>query len=126
MLLNYTPHSINFNDGSMIESSGNARVTTSYTNIGKTILSNCKGGNSFFDHQESCGCDGRGYFIPVFKVEFGKVVGLPDPAPNTFYIVSGVVLQAVKAFRTDCFAPATGHPECVREKGQVVSVPGLV
>jgi hypothetical protein len=44
------------------------------------------------------------------------------------YIVSALVLTAAKAaVRTDCVAPATGHPDCVRnDKGFIVSVPGFV
>lgn len=127
MLLNYTPHTINFNNGSVLESSGNARVDTTYSNNGSVILSSCRGGIDYHEHQVYCGCDGKGYKIPVFEVEFGKIVGLPDPVPDTFYIVSGIVLQAAKENgRTDCLAPATGHKECIREKGQVISVPGLI
>jgi hypothetical protein len=53
---------------------------------------------------------------------------LPEPADNTLYIVSALVLTAAKAQgRTDVVAPATGHPECVRdEKGFIKSVPGFV
>ncbi len=125
MLVNYTPHIINFNDGSSIESSGNARVTTSYCNEGTTPLHHCRGVIDDHEHNVYCGCDHNR--IPVFTVEFGGIVGLPDPTPGTLYVVSGVVLQAAKAQgRTDCCAPATGHVSCVREKGQVVSVPGVV
>jgi len=41
--------------------------------------------------------------------------------------VSALVLSAAKAAgRTDCVAPATGHPACVRKDGFIVSVPGFV
>ena len=54
-----------------------------------------------------------------------EVQNLPEPAENILYIVSALVLAASK--RADLVAPATGHPEAVRnEKGQIVSVPGFV
>lgn len=40
------------------------------------------------------------------------------PVKDTYYIVSALVLTAAKAAgRTDCVAPATGHPQCVRKDG---------
>ena len=64
----------------------------------------------------------------ICSVDYGTVEGLPDPQPNVCYIVSAMVLAAAKAFgRYDCVAPATGHPDCVRnDKGQIVSVPCFV
>lgn len=40
--------------------------------------------------------------IPVNKTKFGEVEGLPDPQPNTIFIVSAVVAQAVP-HRPDVF-----------------------
>ena len=49
------------------------------------------------------------------------------PEEGTIYIVSALVLAAAKEKgRTDVVAPATGHPDCVRENGFIVSVPGFV
>jgi hypothetical protein len=33
---------------------------------------------------------------------------------------------AAAARRSDLVSPATGHPDCVRENGQIKSVPGFV
>lgn len=33
---------------------------------------------------------------------YGEVVGLPEPAENTLYIVSSIVAHAVKGKRADC------------------------
>jgi hypothetical protein len=33
--------------------------------------------------------------IPVNRTQFGAVTGLPDPQPDTIYIVSSLVAQAV-------------------------------
>ena len=97
--INLTPHAVRLNNGTEFPASGTiARVTSSFTD---------------FDS------DG------VATVVFGEVQNLPEPAENTLYIVSALVLSASK--RADLVAPATGHPEAVRnEKGQIVSVPGFV
>jgi len=36
-----------------------------------------------------------GITVPVNRTEFGAVTGLPDPQPDTIFIVSAVVAQAV-------------------------------
>ena len=98
---NYTPHPIALNDGREFASEGLARVSATFTS---------------FDENGVC------------EQQFGDVTGLPAPAADTLYIVSALVLTAAKqAGRTDCVAPATGHPDCVRdEKGFIKSVPGFV
>lgn len=98
--VNFTPHSVVLNDGKSFPSAGIARVS-----------------NSFTDFNTDGVCD----------VTFGDIVGLPDPQDGVTYIVSAIVLSAAKlAGRTDCVAPATGHPACVRKDGFIVSVPGFV
>lgn len=99
--VNITPHTITLNDGRSFPSVGVARVSNSFTAF-----------------------DGDG----VCDVTFGDIVNLPAPKDGTLYIVSAMVLSAAKAIgRTDCVAPATGHPACVRnDKGFIVSVPGFV
>ena len=98
--VNLTPHTINMNDGRAFASMGVARVSASFTE---------------FDENGVC------------RQEFCEVVGLPEPKDGVLYIVSALVLSAVKAQgRTDCVAPATGHPACVREEGRIISVPGFV
>ena len=98
---NYTPHAITLNDGRTFASEGLARVSATFSDF-----------------------DGDG----VCEQRFGDVTGLPAPATGVLYIVSALVLTAAKAAgRTDCVAPATGHPDCVRsDKGFIVSVPGFV
>lgn len=86
---NYTPHTIILNNGMKIPSVGIARVTATFSKFNDDLI--C--------HQE-----------------FGDIIGLPEPREDTYYIVSTIVLSASKAVgRTDCIAPATGHPECKRE-----------
>jgi len=36
-----------------------------------------------------------GISVPVNKIQFGTVSGLPDPQPDTIYVVSTLVAQAV-------------------------------
>ena len=43
--------------------------------------------------------------IPVVRKVYKKAVNLPDPTPNTFFIVSGLVASAVR--REDLLVPNT-------------------
>ena len=99
--INCTPHDIQFNNGTIFPKTGTiARVSASFSEIVEGI------------------CD----------QVFGIVQDLPDPVEGTFFIVSAVVLTAAKLQgRTDCVAPATGHPQVIRnEAGHIVSVPCFV
>ena len=97
--INLTPHPISLNDGRVFAPSGTvARVTTSFTDIIGDICEVC----------------------------YGEVENLPGPQQGIIYIVSAMVLSACKD-RQDVVAPATGHPETIRnEKGHIVSVPCFV
>lgn len=97
--INYTPHTVNLNDGRSFPSVGVARVSVSFSKP-----------------------DDDGIVSQVF----GDVDGLPTPQANTMYIVSLVVLQAASD-RADLVAPASGHPDTIRnDKGHIVSVPYFV
>ena len=100
-LKNFTPHAIKLNDSREFACEGLTRVSATFNR---------------FDEYGVC------------EQNFGEVTGLPNPADDTLYIVSALVLTAAKAAgRADCVAPATGHPDCVRnEKGFIISVPGFV
>ena len=113
MFVNLTPHIVTIqsvcNETSIeISSSGVCRVNTTSQNTG------------FVDG------------VPVISMPiWGDVVGLPDPIPETNYIVSLIVLDALRASgsnRRDCFAPATGPNDGVirNEKGHIVAVTKLV
>lgn len=96
--VNYTPHTVNMNDGRAFQSVGLARVSVSFSQP-----------------------DENGLVSQVF----GEVQGLPAPADDTIYIVSLLVLQA--SDRDDIVAPASGHPDTIRnDKGHIVSVPYFV
>lgn len=97
--LNYTPHTVNLNDGREFKSVGVARVDVSFSKP-----------------------DTNGIVSQVF----GNVTGLPAPQPDTKYIVSLLVLQAAQDCN-DLVAPASGHPDTIRnDKGHIVSVPYFV
>ncbi len=99
--VNLTPHKILLNNGTSFESEGTARVSSSFTEFDKNQICEMK-----FD---------------------SEITGLPEPEKDTIYIVSSIVLSAAKEKgRTDVVAPATGHPDCIRENGFVKSVPGFV
>lgn len=96
--VNLTPHAINLNNGDTLPPSGVvARVSAAY---------------SVFDADGVC------------NQVFGDVQDLPDPQDGVLYIVSALVLAA--SDRGDLVAPATGHPDCIRENGLIKSVPGFV
>jgi len=102
-IVNLTPHAINFvgEDGSelfeIVSDGVVARVATESVTIG-----NVNG-------------------IPVKKTMFGEVDDLPEPRPNTVYIVSSLVAQRCKD-REDVFIPN----ESVRdEKGRVIGCKSL-
>lgn len=98
--VNFTPHDIVMNDGARFVSEGVARVAGVY---------------SAFDENGIC------------RVDYGCILGLPKPEKDIVYIVSSVVLGIARLHgRRDVVAPATGHPDCIRKDGQVVSVPGFV
>ncbi len=59
--------------------------------------------------------------IPVVRTTFRDVLNLPEPQPNTVFIVSSLVAQAVK--RDDVVAPDTGPESAVRDaNGNIVGV----
>lgn len=67
--INLTPHTITLNDGTSFPTEGVARVSDTYTEF------NASG---------------------VCKVKHGDIENLPEPEPNTTFIVSAMVLAAAK------------------------------
>ena len=96
-IINLTPHAVRLNSGEVFPASGTvARVSCSYS-----------------------GQDERG----ICRAVFGEPMELPAPVEGVLYVVSGMVSSAVPE-RGDVVAPATGHPDAVRnEKGHIISVP---
>jgi len=64
--------------------------------------------------------------IPAVVTRPRGIVGLPEPQPNTIYLVSGVVLSALEAMgadRVDVVAPDTGPESAIRdEAGRIIAV----
>ena len=107
--INLTPHAITFRtaggDFETIEPSGSvARVDTSSKVTGFVAG------------------------VPIQSTVLGDVIGLPnDSTEGSFFIVSGMVLEAMKTkgiIRSDVLAPATGPKDDVirNEKGHVTAV----
>ena len=61
----------------------------------------------------------------VSSQSFGEVENLPAQQEGVTYIVSALVLAALKGSRQDVVAPDTG-PTAVRENGQIKVVRGFV
>ena len=62
-----------------------------------------------------------GITVPVNRTQFGAVTGLPDPQPDTIYIVSSLVAQAVPD-RQDVFIV----DDAVRdEQGRIIGARAL-
>ena len=105
-IINLTPHSITVGS-TVVEPSGSiARVATIESLTSSTVLG-----------------------VPVIKRELGKVDFGIDFAPDTVYIVSSMVLDAIPAssqWASVCYAPDTGSTAIRNDKGHVVSVTRLV
>lgn len=103
---NFTPHTINvvLEEGTSFEfpSVGVARVSSKEAPI-----------NTIGD-------------IPVVKTLYGEVEGLPDPEKDTIFIVSYVVLNALRGVRDDIVAPNTSPAGAIRDEGgRIVGVRGF-
>ncbi|MEM1711215.1 MAG: hypothetical protein QXU12_02310 [Nitrososphaerota archaeon] len=48
--------------------------------------------------------------IPINRVEYGEVEGLPEPQPNTYYIVSQPALQALRSAGRKLILSGQGTP----------------
>jgi hypothetical protein len=96
-ILNLTPHEITL-CGKKLPSSGVARVAQTTQQVAEI----------------------NG--IPVNKLSFGQVMGLPEERKDTIYIVSRIVAEAVKGQRNDVFIV----DKTVRnEQGQIVGCEAL-
>lgn len=101
-LINLTPHDIHLYRGNelveTVKSCGAARVSVRSEVIGEI--------------------DG----FPISKNFYGEIIGLPEPQPGTYYIVSALVAQAAAGRRTDLLVVN----DTVRdEKGQIIGCRGF-
>jgi len=110
-LINLTPHSLVFRNAAgeewTIQSSGVARVSSTPGALTQV----------------------PGIPIPVAEATvYGAVEGLPPQSDGFGYVVSGLVLSALKGTRSDVFGPGTGPNDgAIRnDKGHIVAVTRLV
>ena len=64
--------------------------------------------------------------VPLRITEYGDITDLPDPQPNTIYIVSSILLIALKTkgiVRNDVVAPDTNPDSVIRDsQGRIIGV----
>ena len=101
-LINLTPHDIHLYRGDefveTVKSSGIARVS-----VRSEIIDEIDG-------------------YPISKNFYGEIIGLPEPQPGVFYVVSALVAQAAAERRTDLLVVN----DTVRdEKGQIIGCRGF-
>ena len=63
----------------------------------------------------------------LYRTTLGTVENMPEPVEGTLYIVSSMVLSALRDVRSDVYAPLTAPGWAIRnDAGQIIAVPGLV
>lgn len=77
-IINLTPHAIN-----IVDKDGNKIVDLPSEGEARAVQKNVN-----FGHLGD---------VPLVKAEFGEPIGLPEPAENTFYVVSAITANAAKA-----------------------------
>jgi len=102
-IINLTPHTLNIQaaDGSMvaIATSGQVARVSSTSAVVDTVAG-----------------------VEIHDVVFGEVVGLPEVTIGQVFVVSGLVLSALKGSRVDVFAPG----DLIRgDDGQPIGCKGL-
>ena len=61
--------------------------------------------------------------LPMVRIIFGDITGLPEPMDHTYFIVSGLVLAALEGTRPDVIAPDTSSASAVRDaNGRMIGV----
>lgn len=105
-IINLTPHTIN-----IVDEAGNKIVDLPSEGEARAVQKNVN-----FGHLGD---------VPLVRAEFGEPIGLPEPAENTFYIVSAITANAAKAVgRTTDDLLLTA--ETVRnEKNQIIGCKAL-
>ena len=105
LVVNLTPHALN-----LVTDSGTVTVPPSGA-VARVTVTREPAGTVTLD----------GVSVPLYRTTYGAVEGLPDPAPDTLYVVSAVVAAAARD-RDDLVVP----DDLVRdEQGRVVGARGL-
>ena len=63
--------------------------------------------------------------VPTVNKIYTDPINLPDPEEGTVYIVSAIVLSALKGKRTDLVCPDTGPKSVVRNDKTILGVRGF-
>ena len=104
-VVNLTPHAMN-----IVTDSGTATIPPSGT-VARVTVTRESAGTATID----------GGVVPLYRTTYGEVTDLPDPAPNTLYVVSSLVAAAARD-RNDLVVPN----DLVRdEQGKVIGARGL-
>ena len=108
-IINLTPHELTLvggNDtviGRIAPTGQVARVITQATRVGQVVVD--------------------GHTVPIVATSYGKVENLPVTQEDTTYVVSILVIQALRGQRSDVVAPDTGPQSVVRDAlGQIKGV----
>ncbi|HDI51833.1 MAG TPA: hypothetical protein ENF45_04315 [Bacteroidetes bacterium] len=110
--VNLTPHDINIYD--------------SNNNLVATIPRSGKVARVTMEQKTVGYIDVNGHKIPVKKTIYGEIENLPDPQPNTIYIVSLLVLQALGGTRDDVLAPDTGAGAVRDDQGRIIGTRNFI
>lgn len=104
-IVNLTPHELNF-----ITEAGNTTIPPSMI-VARVVVERETPWTVTID----------GVDVPLYRTRYGKITGLPDPQPDTLYVVSSLVAAAARD-RNDLVVP----DNLVRdEQGRVVGARGL-
>lgn len=104
-IVNLTPHAL-----TLVVGSGTVTVPPSGT-VARVAVTREPAGTVTLD----------GVAVPLYRTTYGAVEGLPDPTPDTLYVVSSLVAAAARD-RNDLVVP----DDLVRdEQGRVVGARGL-
>lgn len=117
--VNLTPHEISVDKDAVrisIPSTGDCRVAVKAVDDGDTL--------------EILNEAGMKFKVPLVRNNYGDIEGLPKQEPDTVYIVSLIVLNALKTkgrlgYRPDVVAPDTGK-SAIREAGKIIAVTQFV
>lgn len=106
MFINLTPHSLNVLDAQGVENIFIPTTLAARVAVSVEVREPIEG-------------------FRVSSQSFGEVENLPAQQEGVTYIVSALVLAALKGSRQDVVAPDTG-PTAIRENGQIKAVRGFV
>lgn len=122
-LVNLTPHDLTIYFGDPRDHSATAAV---WKSTGLARVAEVSGPETGVAFDLMAPYSGSCVVASVTK-SYGAIEGLPEPAEGTLYVVSLVVLQALKGSRPDVYAPDSGPESAVRDSfGKILGVQRLM